>query len=88
MIKSRTVPFRVLAAAMFANHEAISRRNDGIDLYVHMTLSPIQRRLSIPSSRLREYLEWLQERGYIRDLSLRFNQADFLIRLPDDWNWG
>lgn len=45
--------------------------------------------LALQSERNLDYLKWLAEHGYIRDL--RFpatGHAEFVVRSPSTWNWS
>jgi hypothetical protein len=86
--RSKTNPFRVLCLALFGRHDWISRYNNGHEVHVSLQLGPLGRALRIPSERLRDYLEWLHERGYARELDLQRGRARLIVRIPDTFNWA
>ncbi len=89
--RTKTNPFRILAAALFWEVPWVSRFQAGIDTHVSMRTGPMRAALGLQSERVWLYLGWLQDKGYIRELhrpagTIR-GEADFIIRIPSTWNW-
>lgn len=48
----------------------------------------LKRWLDLQSSRVLGYIEWLEQKGYIRDLQHpRRGEVEFITRIPSTWNW-
>lgn len=73
--------------ALFGRQDWISRYNDGLDTQVQIQHGPLGRALHVQSERLREYLVWLLDKGYIRDLEMFRGRSVFTVRNPSTWNW-
>lgn len=87
--RTKTNPFRILAAAQFWDVEWVSRFQAGIDTHVSIRTGPLRAYLSLQSERVWTYLHWLETHGYIRQLtSPKRGEAEFVIRIPSTWNWA
>ncbi len=85
--RTKTNPFRILAYALFARQDWVSRLQDGDELHVCLQNTGMRLALGIQSERFRSYLQWLQQRGYIRDLHLSRGRSEFAVRNAGTWNW-
>lgn len=89
--RTKTNPFRILAAALFWEVPWVSRFQAGIDTHVSVRTGPLRTHLSLQSERVWMYLEWLETRGYIRSLTrpagVKRGEAEFIVRIPSTWNW-
>ena len=87
--RTKTNPFRILAAAQFWDVPWVSRFQAGIDTHVSVRTGPLRANLGLQSERVWLYLHWLETRGYIRNLtSPGRGHAEFVIRIPSTWNWS
>ena len=76
--RDRQVPYRILAWILFSEASWLEESEDR----VVVTIGPLARSLRTTNHRTREYLEWLQLRGYICGLDHERGRSSFLPILP------
>lgn len=81
--RHRQNPMKVLVILLYARHTWITNQGGG---RVKVSLAPLSRLLRVPSSRLREYLEWLEQLGYLEELRIARTTATVTIRRPTLWD--
>lgn len=72
-------PFKVLCVILFNETEYITWNSNK---NVKVLLGPLSRSIATPNYRVREYLIWLENNYYIRDLQLNYGNAQFSVNLP------
>lgn len=80
--KRRLNPYKVLCLVIYGNYEFITW--NGIDK-VELRLGPLARLIQIQNYRLKDYLYWLQDFGYIEDLKYDYGKAWFRVIVPERW---
>ena len=75
----RLKPWQILAVILYGETDYIQWT--GIES-VSLKLGPLARFLGIPNYRLRDYLMWLHEYGYLRTLNLSYGKAELEICTP------
>lgn len=90
--RGKTNPFRVLSYSLYARTAWVTRRvvADGVngtgETQVRLEHGGICRALNFYSaSQLAEYLEWLEQGGWIRDLAVERGASHFVIPHPRSW---
>ena len=77
--RDRLNPYKILCILLYQARPDVVWQED----IVLIKTGPFARSLRVPSSRLREYLSWLEEYGFISDLQLKYGRAIFAIRASD-----
>lgn len=75
----KLIPFKVLVNILYGESEHIKWV---APTSVELRLGPLARRLGIPNYRLRDYLRWLHECGFISNLDLQYGKASLNVHIP------
>jgi len=80
--RDRLNPYRIMCLLLYSDHDCVTWHNK--EGRVTVQAGPFARILRVPSSRLREYLSWLEQYGFIDELSFKYGESSFKIRMPDN----
>lgn len=75
----RLTPFKLLTFILYGDFEFIHWSSTEI---VTVQIGPMARLLGIPNYRIRDYLRWLAEFGYLENLELSYGKAISRIARP------
>ena len=88
--KTRTIPYRILAALQFGQQSWVARQpfRDGTGLEIRILTGPAARALRVSNGRMIQQLEWLASRGLLLQLQWAPGRATAILPLPSYWNWA
>ena len=79
--RDRLNPYKILCILLYAQSRPDIVWQDDVVL---LKTGPFARSLRVPSSRLREYLRWLEQCGFISDLQLEYGRAIFAVTASEN----
>lgn len=79
LLRSNVIPYKIMVGLLYQEFNWATWEGEKV---VYCRLAPMGISFRIPSTRLRDYLVWLNEVGYFEDLVLAHGWARITLRTP------